>query len=590
MASDLAPPVIPDVDEFDVLDLELLAGKALATSIYLDGATPGLYVHPHWRGTAVDGTPVDWIVSSTLIQTGYEVIQVDIAPDMLEAIANGHALYTYTIQVGPVYEHGYDEARRKHMLVGKRYFPGAGATVAVINEANQLQVDHSNLGNGASVAILPWQAMATGDVLTMTWLGYTSNGSARPEYIREVTVQAHEVGFPVVLSILKNEFVPIRGGRGLLTYEIEYADTGKTTVGPVQTFSIIPAGTDYLAALTIEGHSTGAIDPDLFSAGVTFNIDAFPDLNEGDALVIYVEDMLASTTTPLAGLRLDLSTVDSGRLQCRVAGDWLYAYLDRDIRLTYHVARPQMDCASRALELSVQRTMSLPMPVVQGASGQGLERGEFKAQDTADGIKVWVPGLAVYPGTAGVEMHWQGFGDAGSHVQQLSTGDTPPAFMIPPAVVAPNVGKDVEVFYRVKVAPDNYRDSAIFIVKVLPIPQYGYPTLNCVQADGGILSLARVPAGGSTQTIAKWPLMAVGQKMLLTATGTLNGGGSVTQTMLNNMAVNSTHVNNGVSVALEKTWLQSLQVGRDITFTMQVSADDGNSYVVFPRVYVTLAR
>jgi hypothetical protein len=159
---------------------------------------------------------------------------------------------------------------------------------------------------------------------------------------------------------------------------------------------------------------------------------------------------------------------------------------------------------------------------------------------------------------------------------------------MPAGVVAPNMGKEVRVFYRLVVSDEPSRDSAVFTLKVLPIPEYFYPTLNCMQASNGVLRRTPLTAAGSTQTIAPWPLAAVGQHMDVIATGTLNGGPATTCYLLQDMPVTNTHVAAGVTVALAKSWLDTLQLNKEITFTVRVTADEGLSYITFPRVYILL--
>jgi hypothetical protein len=359
-------------------------------------------------------------------------------------------------------------------------------------------------------------------------------------------------------------------------------------VAPTQRFSIDPAATDRLPALTIAEQSGDTLDPTLITNGLTFCAERYPQLSEGDTLAVYATDPLSETNEPIASVRLDRSSVDSGLIHCKADGDWLWDYLDRDLLFSYHVARPGVALGSETLWLPVRAAMNLPAPIVEGASGVGQSEGEFKALSTREGIKVWVPSAAIYPSNATIEMHWEGFGAGGSYVMRTSTGDIPPAYIVVPEVVAPNMGKAVRVFYRVLLANEPTRQSAVFTVNVLPIPEIHYPTLVCVEARNGALSRGPLGSHGSLQTVAKWPLVAQGQRIDFIATGTLNGGGTTQRYILQNTEVGPGQVSGGVSVWLAKAWLMTLQLGTDITFTFRVTADGGESYVTFPRVYIRI--
>jgi hypothetical protein len=589
MALDLQAPEIPLLDAFGVLDLDQVLDAGLRTTIQLEGANRSEYVHANWLGTASDGTAQDLIVPPVEVQDPNELVVIPIPVPLLQATDQGHALFSYTVQPTRDYQPGYPQSRRAAVLVGKRHFPGAGLTVAVVKEAHRQQFNRDDVPDGGATVCIPaWQAMRAGDKVTLLWQGYNSSDIPRQPYSYDITVTEADVGLPVQMTVPRTQLATIPGGHAQLSYCIDYVnDTGRT-VAPTQRFSIDPAATDRLPVLTIAEQSGDTLDPALITNGLTFCAERYPQLREGDTLAVYATDPLAETAEPIASVRLDRSSVDSGLLQCKTDGDWLWDYLDRDILFSYHVARPGLALSSEALRLPVRAAMNLPAPIVAGASGAGQSEGEFKALSAQDGIKVWVPSAAVYPSNAALEMHWEGFGDSGSYVARSSTGDTPPAYMIVPEVVAPNIGKWVRVFYRVLVPNEPARQSAVFTVKILPIPEFNYPTLVCIEAQNDALSRKSLGPNGSMQTIAKWPLIAQGQRYEVIATGTLNGGGATKHYLIQNAPVGPGQVNGGVSVRLSIDWLMTLQLGTDITFTFRVTADEGESYVTFPRVYIKI--
>jgi hypothetical protein len=604
----LPAPQIPYIDPYGVLDLEELAGRPLVVTVQLESAPIRQWIHPIWRGTKANGEVAD-IVGSALYISGPDDLMVllTLPGVFVEELNQGHALMSYSIQPNEDFEEGYEESMRTWCLVGTRNFPGAGINVAVIKEAHDTKFTAADVHeSGLSVALAPWQAMQVGDQVTLNWRGYDPSGRLHP-YTDVWPVTAGDLDQPLAMAIPKQDIRRIDGGRGELSYIIDYVGGGTTTVSPVQHFQIVAAPADRLPPLRIMEQVGATLDPSQLPDTVTFRIEPYSDVREGDVLVIYAQQGVpigADETTPgailaddlgpafpVTSVRLDRSTVDSGLLECRGSSEWLLDYLDSTISISYHLARPGMALASEPLTQPVRLAMVLPPPVVEGASGSGSDSGEFKGETTGAGIKVWVPSLAVYPQNATLHMHWVGAASNGSQVVQIPTSDVPPSFIIAPSVVAPNLGKTVQVFYRVTPSDGLPQDSAIFTLKVLPIPEKFIPNLECVQADPATrtLRLSDIGNAGSTQKFAPWVLIAVGQKIDLTVTGTLRTTGlPITHDMLKDFAVTSAEVTNGITELLAKTWLNNLQRTSQLTFTVRVTADDGLTYFIVQRLYLTL--
>lgn len=584
MALDLQPPSVPHLDDYGVLDLDLLAGQPLLTSIQLTPVAQNMYLHALWSGTTREGVAIDTRPPPRLIIFPDEVVPIDVAYQNLQLLDQGHVVYSYTLQPSAVFAHDYEESRRATILVGNRHFPGAGLNVASIKESHSLQFDASDLPSvGATVAVAPWQAMHTGDKVTLTWSAFRQNGQPIGDLVSVHEVAEADVGLPVSFQIPRANISLARNGRGVLSYMLDYVGGGHSAA-PSQSFTIEPALVDRCPPLQILEHSGGPIDPGLMADGMTFGISAYSQLHEGDSLIVSAQDVATGVVDFITSIRLDRSSVDSGLLQAHIEGDWLMDYLDRELSLGYQVARPGTGLAGTPLVLPVRATMVLPMPVVEGAGAVDQGEGEFKAIASADGIRVRVPSTAVYPADAQVQLHWEGFPGPGSHVATVSEGTNPLTYVIPTTVIAPNLGKKVKVFYRVTLAGEAPRDSEVFTLRIVPIPSHAYPTLNCVEAVNGELRVASLPTQGSNQTVAPWPLIAVGQVINLSATGRLRSGIVETNEFVKDRQV--TNASSGVSGYLSKAWLSTVAPNTELEFTASVTADGGETKIVFPRVYV----
>jgi len=600
-------PHIPYIDPYGVLSLEELGGRPLFITLQTENFPLREWIHPIWRATKANGESADIVIPPLYIDSADALLLlVTIVGSTVESLDQGHAVMSYSIQPREDYQEGYAETRT-WCLVGTRNFPGAGINVPVIKEAHDSRFVRADIpDNGASVALAPWQAMQIGDQVTLRWRGFDINGT---EYGFDAAwqVAAADLDQPLAMSIPKQEFNFISGGRGELSYLVDYVGGGTTTVSPVQHFQIVAAPASRLPPLSVVEQVGSTLDPSLLPDTLTFRIAPYADVREGDVLVIYAQQntstmadddaggsLLAAdlpVAIPITSVRLDRSTVDSGLLECTGPSEWLFDYLDSQISLTYHLARPGMALASEPLTLPVRLAMVLPPPIVEGASGAGTGIGEFKAETTGEGIRVWIPSLAVYPAGAVVQMHWEGAGSNGSLVVAVPTGDIPPAYMIVPHAVAPNLGKTVRVFYRVTPSTGVPQDSEVFSLKVLPVPERFYPAVQCEEADAATrtLSLRNLGTAGCALRIARWVLMAVGQRVDLQVTGTLRSSGlAITKDMLTDSEITTADMTYGVAEGLLKSWLEQLQLNSPLTFTFKVTADEGLTYVTFPRLYLTL--
>ena len=585
MALDLPRPTVPGLDPYGVLNIEELNQQALRTYCQATTQAAQMWLHPLWRGTTSSGKALDIRPTPLYLLQGDETMLVEISFSTLTALDQGHAVFSYTVQPDQESAHDHDESDRVNILIGQRHFPGAGLNVASIKEAHELQFDHSDITDkGAMAMVPPWQAMHAGDHLTLIWSSFSADGGAIPELNLYREVFEPDVGLPMAFLIDYAYIAWASQGRGLLSYVVEYVGGGKT-VSPVQTFTLLPAPADRLPALRILGHDGGTIDPGLVGEGLTFSIQAYAQLQEGDSLIISAEDPANNLAEFITAIRLDRSSVDSGLLNVSVLGDWLEDYLDRRISLRYHLCRPGLCLAGDPLTLSVRATMTLPAPVVDGASGAGEGEGEFKAWDTADGIRIRVPSRAVYPAGAQVRMHWEGFAGTGSQIVSESDGGRPPTFVVSPSVVAPNIGKVVKVFYRVTAEGDAPRDSEVFNVRVLPIPAYGYPTLQCPDARNGELHVSGLPSLGARLTLAVWPLIALEQRVTITAIGTLRSGLTTSEEIYSRSVTSMTAP---VSTYMDRTWLTTLAPNKDLELTVTVTADAGETKITFPRIYLKI--
>lgn len=593
MIADAYPaPKVP-LDADNALDLEQLGSQNLITHVWFPGIETfrGGFIFPNWRGCTAQGEVGDdatnaWPIDNTLEPNG---LPITFPNALLISLDQGWVFYSYSVQKPTETEPG-PESKRLFFYVGKRPSLTSHLPVPQIRQSHDLALDpdrNTLPAEGVTVSVPPYAAMAKGDTVTLQWRGFDEDNRPRP-LNPFWDVQEADIGQTLTKLVGRNEVLLLENGRLELRYHINYASGGESS-SALQTLRIVAPPATRLPALSIDEHTGGPLDPARFPNGATLRIALHPNVQAGDILTLYA--MASAGINLIDWVRLDPSTLDSGVLTLRLASAWLLANNGKSVELVYQYARPGSVLSSEPLRLLIRRPLELPFPIISDKTqeqGDDPDEGRIDAGDTTSGGRASVPANAVVGDTDTVHLHWGDPGTPGHSVVTTPIASDWRAFDVPKNAIAMHMGAGVgarerlNVFYRVVPngePPENYQDSSLFKLKILPFPQDRFPVIQCIQAQGtgGVLSLAQVtdPRGAEFR-LARWAYINEGQILNIKVFGK-------EQYLLKDHRVTPAQAEaQYVESWLAKTYLQTqIGVGNKFKVSVTVSFDEGRTHIPF---------
>lgn len=471
-------------------------------------------------------------------------------------------------------------------MVGKQ--SGVLLPVAQFKESHDCDVDLSLIvGTGATVVAPPYQAMSVGDKVKLTLKRFFDDDTEFGEYTREKTLTRLDIGRPVQWLVPLSELQFIENGSALMSYRIVYANPTVPTDSREQALRIVTPQAPLLPAPRVKDFTGDMLDPEAYPDGLVLVIEIYPGIQVDDEVVLYAWGDPRAVKT----VRIDQSTIDSQLLEFSVDHDWLTANNGKMVELVYQYAREGNAGTSMPLSLMLRRPLYLPHPIIDRVVWDGEDdeyRGHLLAAWLTGGVDIDVPEEAVIGTDDQVQMHWEGYGDTGSHIADPSAGN-PRHFKIPRRAVPANMGKRLDVFYKVTPPGEQPYKSGVFDLEIKDI-ESGWPVLqiNSPPASGNIISLATVTENdGVTFLLGSWTFMAPGQRVRIYANGVLPGGGeeAIDLRTGDEEVVTQDEYNAGKLFAtLPRSFLEKLQIGNQFDVFVKTSFDEGFSYKGFPLI------
>ncbi|MBO1542165.1 hypothetical protein [Pseudomonas sp. OA65] len=457
--------------------------------------------------------------------------------------------------------------------------------VPQIKESHDCAVDVARVGTQASVVAPPYKAMSVGDEVTFTMERYFDDGVRWEDFVRRKTLTDLDIGQPLQWMVQANELESIEGGSASMSYSVVYANPTVPTLSHTQALRIVTWQTDLMPAPRIKDFTGDMLDPEAHPNGITVVIDVYPGIEVGDEVVLYAWGDPREIKT----LRVDPSTVDSGVLEVRVDHEWLSANNGKPIELVYQYARVGSAGTSEPLQLTLRRPLYLPLANIEGVIRDGDDednRGYLSAANIKGGVYISLPDEAVIGSGDKVQMHWEGYGNSGSHIADPMTTN-PKRFHIPPQFVPANMGKRLNVFYTVTPLGEEPYTSKIFDLEIKDMVS-GWPTLqiDSPASPGNQISL-RTVEDEVIFRLGSWSYMKPDQRVRIYAKGVLAGGGEDTFDLREGDAelVTAEEYNEErIFASLPRTFLEKLQLNVQFDVIVETSFDDGNTYKPFPRI------
>lgn len=577
-------PLIP-VMRYNAIDPDDLGGSNLITYANYPTAEDGDELTPQWWGRSAQGEAVDYgmntlpILYDSFVADPVLGMPLDIDNDLLQKLRGGEVFYSYLMK-----KRSEDtlESLRLFFIIGRH-----GELFAPqVKDSHEEQLDPDFSGPTFTLVAPPYWAMAVGDVVTLRWLGVRPDGSAFPPVTRVLRITAAQVGKVMSWSIPRGEAGKVRGGRVELSYTITYASPTlkPTAVSGVRHLAVVAPTDDRLEAPRIKNFSGSELDPSAYPQGITLVVPIWADLRGGDLLVVFGLGNRDDRTV-IRHQIIDLSNLDTGRIEVLLAQEWLQANNGLPVKLSYQFMRRDAGVASELLELDVLVPMNLPIPVVEGVIVADLPlHGKLQTELFATtGVTVNLPAAANIPNDATVRMWWQGFGELIE--AELVPGESR-KFKVPATAIPANLDRVVEIYYSVRKqgTPEGVPDSVsqYYKLSVLKVPQVRWPIMVCEKASAGnpgSLKRGDVPAHGVAVYFnpVKWIYLADNQYIEMWLTGV----GNVREEIVARRRVTAAEASIGVRLTLLPQHLASLPVNNNFTIHFVVSFDDNETDVTF---------
>lgn len=462
--------------------------------------------------------------------------------------------------------------------------------VVQVKESHALMLDPNMApsGNTFTLAVAAYPRMTRGDRISLIWQGYFDDGSKDESYTNNRTLENTDVGNVLTWRLESGYVGFIEGGHAQLSYQLEYADAqGGAADSESETFAIVRPTSTRLPMPGIENHSGGTIDPDDFPLGLVVIIKAYPGIEPGDYVVLYALGAPGSASA-IRSLRVDQGMINRGELSFSLDHSWLRDRLGETITVEYQYARPRNAESSAVLTLEVRAAWHPAAPIVRDALPEAIDplpnQGYINADGLRDGAMVSIPADVELKPDDRVEVHWVGHGTSGSYIAvQAEPGDSH-KFAIPASAVPANMGKRLEVFYKVMRPGEADATSTAFDLRVVPLLKERFRTIESECVSAGKLLLSCVSSPGLKLTLKQWMFMAAGQQL------TIRVESSASEYVVENLPIEPRHVAAGeVTARLRREFLASLNIGASLTFKVFVSFDDGASLIEFPGLSVVLA-
>jgi hypothetical protein len=586
-------PIIEGLTPYDEIDLDELGGEALNVFITYDGIAVGQLIVFNWTGADKLGNAVGFSGDVDIADHNFDPrtkrATVSLSNAFVVAAADGYAFASFQ----PTFP-ALEESMRAFCFVGVRPHRLEHMPVAQAPKSHNLFIDPDSLGSAGATFLVPaYQAMQVADKVTLTFVGYESDGTQDDTWSKLIDVQAQHVGQVLSWNVPSSYFDFIKKGYAEVYYEIQFAAPPKRLKSPTQTFQVdkVPDTPPLLPALDIDNYESGLLDPELFPDGLTLRVPPNAELMVSDWLLLHFNDEWGEQQ-----LRVDLSSLESGVIVFNLAKDKLKG-LGR-IRLGYQVAREGVaySAAVREVELVVRRE-DAPLKVffAESEGGEGEFNARLPAGNATAGAYIDLSGVTLREGET-LEVYWQGRSELGNKTFVFPFGTVPAEPLnIPPAAVAANMEqgetsvKRFPVYYRI--APVGHESKKLNL-RILPLARDKYPTVQCSPRRDTDLYVEDIKGTHADLTLPNWPFMSPGQHLVITLLGV--AGGSPRPYPIRNSPVTQEEVDKGViNAILLKETLENLDDNSPLEFNVSVDFEGqggSDNWTLFTPTSMTLRK
>ncbi|HDS1802877.1 TPA: hypothetical protein QEM76_005604 [Pseudomonas putida] len=585
----LEAPTIEGLTALNEIDLDALGDKPLTTLIKYTGMELNDHVVVRWLGRSAAGEAYDYTAEYFLGGGNLEGLEVQIANSYIKDAAGGEAFYSYSRETDGVKPKA--ASLRTFCYIGVR--PNRQVeTLSVLQvvDSHGLIIQPDKLpGSGMRVVVPPYQAMQADDKVTLTVECYEPDGKLDATWEEVVTVTQDHFGESAISgTVPKQNFDWIDPGYVLATYEIKFAAGGQLEA-PVQRLEVDSKGAlpGYLGKPSIDGYNEGdPLDPRSFPNGLLVKLPDYPGIADSDYLTL--QWPIPGGTPYMPSMRVDPSIRAAGSILFRISPETLAISQGANVSVSYLYGREGEALRSEVLQVNVQPTRLLNVPLVEGAAPDGgAESGNILADLSISGVYVNVPPGIQLPQEE-LHVHWAGPGPLGEYVTKApASPEKPLRFFIPPEYVATNMGQTqadtswrFNVFYRLSTDAGTYIDSMPYKLRIKPLD---IATLPTVDLTDGPVEFSKLPDAGARLSMIKWPFIARGQLLTIVMEGVDPRGNGVEFIVRDAKAITDAEVRDGVkNEMVPKSEFRKLNIGDNFTLYARVSFNGGEFYLKYP--------
>ena len=586
-------PIVENLSPDAVLDLEVLGDLELTTYVPIGGIDPDkdeVSIYPNWRGCGASGAVFDDCNSMVPLDKDElkdQGMPVTFDNSLLKSLDQGWVFYSYTLEINGALT---KESDRRFFYVGKRPQPIALLPVAQVRGAHNLHIDAASIADTYFTAVvLPYENMTVGDVVTFVWQGYSSTGTARPVKSMPLELEKEQVGQALEFDILKAELSFIKDGKAETSYFITYADNTKpVTSSLVQTYNIKATTEPLLPAIEIPG-VVGYLDPSQYTEGVKLSIPNYSSIQAGDHIVIYGRAPREGSANIV--IPVDASIVGRGSFYAVLEHQWLVNNIGYDVVLSYQFSRWGAASSSQPLQVTISKERKLTeRPHVPRATAGEVGEGEMAANIAVNGIEIKVPDdVELFP-TDSMHVRLNEPGEPGYFLGENNPGDQR-TFVVPMPAVAPNIGKQIKVYYHVTpVGTSLPLVSPHYTLTVLDLnsDEVAAPICTRPATSGNLSKQAVITAGGAQFTQRQFMYFQEGMWVKLYAR--VNG----IKTYFRGSADQGQQVSNAEFTAgyliidIDKEYIQNITINGRLEVGAEISFDGGLVYKLFNVVSLTI--
>ncbi|WP_144243981.1 hypothetical protein [Sphingopyxis sp. MWB1] len=569
----LPAPLVVDAPG-GVIDLDALDGRDVSVLVlaYPEMAT-GDRVQLVWAGVAFDGKPVDDIQEME-VAPGTSFLTFFIRNSLVRAIAQGHAVVRYHVHPaagGPV-----RPSRRVSVEVKGELQPVLAPPT--VREASGGVLDPAATQEGATVDILPWDSMSTGDEILLWWQGTSASGS--PTLYRASAVVTGNNHGKIISFIVPSAEVSLLAGGSLDLYYMVQPVTGSLMESPHSALQIL--GEASLNAPTVDYADGDWLNPDAVPpSGTIVRVPPYLGMAAGDRIDLYWDGRDAQSSYS------DHFVIGTswGHREVPFPLDKYYVTANdgHSVRAYYTVLSDDTLRSSQRLLLNIGSVPAdLPAPKINEADGATLDPLAAQASLTA---------IITYSDMGAgdlVSVTWTGPAGAPWEASYTTApipvgGGQALAVALPTSLTAFALGQGVTVHYMVN-RDGVSRSSDELDLAVGELPVEALPRPRIPQAVGDDLRVSTL-TGDPDVTVAPWPLIAAGQRVWMRLRGIKADGTPYLDELLLDAPVASAEVGTGIARPASLSDLKGLRDDSDLDIEFKVAFDkrsDEGSAVLFP--------